>query len=348
MIIPPRYILDRSRDRTNVQRCNQRHGTSYVGARKPSSGAVLSFTLSFLHLVVKPKMQLFSLFIVYCFSLLFSTAQAQCNGNAELCSRKYSNVSQIGSHDSSFVGDLPTENQHFSVTLQLNSGIRFLQAQTHKLLGTIDMCHTSCLEENSGSLKQYLSTIKDWLAASNNTNEVLTLLLVNGDDLDVAQFGSVFSSVGLDSYAYTPKGTLTLDEWPTLQELIDDGKRLVVFMDYEADTSSVPYILDEFTYFFETPYDTTDASFPECSVDRPAGASATGRMYIVNHFLDVDLLGIDVPDETVAATTNSEASIDAQVAICLKNYKYAPQGVLVDYMDMGNVFAAQRDMNNLS
>ena len=210
------------------------------------------------------------------------------------------------------------------------------------------MCHTSCLEEDAGSLESYLTTIKDWLDASNNTNEVLTLLLVNGDDLDVSEFGSVFESVGLDTYAYAPTGTLALDEWPTLQELIDDGTRLVVFMDYEADTSVVPYILDEFTYFFETPYDTTDPSFPECSIDRPSGASATGRMYIVNHFLDLDILGIDIPDESVAATTNSEESIDAQVAICLGLYDYAPVGVLVDYMDMGDVFAAQADMNNLS
>ena len=289
-----------------------------------------------------------SLFLASFLSLLPLLVQAQCNGYTELCSRLYSNISQIGSHDSAFVGDLVTENQHYSVTLQLNCGIRFLQAQTHDFFGTIDMCHTSCLEEDAGSLESYLTTIKDWLDASNNTNEVLTLLLVNGDDLDVSEFGSVFESVGLDTYAYAPTGTLALDEWPTLQELIDDGTRLVVFMDYEADTSVVPYILDEFTYFFETPYDTTDPSFPECSIDRPSGASATGRMYIVNHFLDLDILGIDIPDESVAATTNSEESIDAQVAICLGLYDYAPVGVLVDYMDMGDVFAAQADMNNLS
>jgi hypothetical protein len=34
-------------------------------------------------------------------------------------------------------------------------------------------------------------------------------------------------------------------------------------IDYGADTSTVSYILDEFTYFFETPYDTTDPNFPE-------------------------------------------------------------------------------------
>ncbi len=88
------------------------------------------------------------------------------------------------------------------------------------------------------------------------------------------------TSSGLASYAYAPGTTLNLDQWPTLQELIDSGKRLIMFLgkhvvqfffepllilaiDYGADTSVVPYILDEFTYFFETPYDTTDPNFPE-------------------------------------------------------------------------------------
>jgi hypothetical protein len=52
-----------------------------------------------------------------------------CNGAAELCSRKYSNVSQIGSHDSAFVGSFVTDNQDESVTNQLDAGIRFLQGQ---------------------------------------------------------------------------------------------------------------------------------------------------------------------------------------------------------------------------
>ena len=75
--------------------------------------------------------------------------------------------------------------------------------------------------------------------------------------------------------------------------------------DYHADTSKVPYILDEFTYFFENLYDQTDANFPECRIDRPPGASSNGRMYILNHMLhieaDIDLgffkESIQIPDQ---------------------------------------------------
>jgi hypothetical protein len=153
---------------------------------------------------------------------------AGCNGNPALCSRKYSNVTQIGAHDSAFVGVLLADNQYISVTDQLNFGVRFLQAQTHSKDGGIEMCHTSCLELDVGSLNSYLSPIKTWL--DGNPNEVLTLLLTNGDAIPVAQFASVFAGLGLDRYAYAPGTKLAMDQWPTLQSMIDSGKRLVVFM----------------------------------------------------------------------------------------------------------------------
>ncbi len=90
------------------------------------------------------------------------------------------------------------------------------------------MCHTSCLELNAGPLPTYLSTITTWLKS--NPNEVLTLLLVNGDGVSVSMFGDAFVEAGLDGFAYAPGRVLSLDEWPTLQELIDAGNRLVVFL----------------------------------------------------------------------------------------------------------------------
>ena len=174
---------------------------------------------------------------------------------------------------------------------------------------------------------------------------------MNGDNVDVSMFDTAYTSSGLKSYAYTPPSSpLTLDAWPTLQELITAGTRLVAFLDAGAD-ASIPYILDEFTYFFETPYDTTDPKFPQCTIDRPPGATADGRMYIVNHFLDVSIGGIDVPDREALNTTNAATgtgSIGAQADLCIGLYGRAPVGVLVDFFDQGDVFAAQDALNGLS
>jgi hypothetical protein len=301
-------------------------------------------------------------------SFLRPRASPICNGNTANCDRKYSDVTFIGTHDSPFVGELPTQNQEKSVTDQLNGGIRFMSSQVHTFLNTLTMCHTKCELEDGGTVKNYLKQVKAWM--DKNPTEVLTLLLTNGDRNPVAQFDAVFKSVGLDSYAFVPSTSpnpLPMNSWPTLGAIIAGGKRLVVFMgayqlsfclrhklisstDYDADTKSVPYIMDEFSYFFETPFDTTDKTFNECTMDRKNNADPDGKssMYIVNHFLDLSIFGILVPDMIDAAKTNAvtgSGSIGAQASLCKGIYGRNPNVVLIDYFGRGAAMAAQTSLN---
>ncbi|KAJ5824611.1 hypothetical protein N7447_006951 [Penicillium robsamsonii] len=279
-----------------------------------------------------------------------STLAETCNGRTDYCTRSYSNITFIGAHDSPFVGPLPQQNQNIDIKAQLDMGIRYLQAQTHHSIidkNIIELCHTSCLLEDAGPLKSFLTTIKDWLDA--NPNEVVTLLLTNGDSVSITEFGDTFSSSGISNYAYIPSSNpLPIADWPTLGNMISSGKRLVVFLDYGADTKQVNYIQDEFAYYFETAYDVTDATFSNCSIDRPSGAAATDRMGIVNHFLDVDVLGIKIPARHQAGTTNAatgRGSIGAQAALCAGLHGRAPNVVLVDFVDKGDVITAQKNLN---
>ncbi|OQO12382.1 hypothetical protein B0A48_03024 [Cryoendolithus antarcticus] len=300
------------------------------------------------------------MFLVFASLVLLATTIAtelsavSCNGSPDFCGRKYSNVSLIGTHDSAFVGSIydPRVNQERTVTQQLDAGIRFLQAQTHKnAAGTLSMCHTSCTELDAGSLAGYLREVKKWL--ERNPNDVVTLLLVNGDNLDPSAFDAVFGRIRVRDYAFVPFSTprtLAISDWPTLSALIQLNKRLIVFLDSKADTTKVPYILPEFDYFFETPFDTTDPGFKQCSLDRPAGSSPEGKMYIVNHFLDKTALWtkVLVPDNAADARTNAasgKGSIRAQAELCEKMYGRRPNVVLVDMFDRGDVFTAQRALN---
>ncbi|KAL8915406.1 MAG: hypothetical protein Q9172_006896 [Xanthocarpia lactea] len=234
-------------------------------------------------------------------SIIHAEEEPLCNGHTSLCSRPYSNVTFIGAHNSAFIGSSPADNQAISITAQLDSGIRFLQSQTHtNSFETLSLCHTSCFLNDAGPLTTFLTTIKTWLDA--NPNEVLTLLLTNGDDTPITQYATAFESAGLDKYTYTPPPTthpLPLTNWPTLGSLISSKTRLIVFLDYGASPSTVPYILDEFAFFFETPFNTLDPTFDQCTLDRPPNAKPEGRMYIVNHFLDKKLAdgGGDAPDQ---------------------------------------------------
>ena len=90
--------------------------------------------------------------------------------------------------------------------------------------------------------------------------------------------------------------------------------------------------------------------FPECTLDRPSNGNPQGRMYIVNHFLDLQIGSIDLPDvgalqQTNAATGNG--SIGAQAALCEQKYGHPPKAVLVDNFNEGNVFEAQNALNGL-
>ncbi|KAJ7651721.1 PLC-like phosphodiesterase [Mycena polygramma] len=115
-------------------------------------------------------------------SLLFSAAVGRaalvqrattCNGHPELCDRSYGNVSFVGAHDSYAVGTNGLAfNQDYDVTQQLTDGVRLLQMQAHNNSGVIQLCHTSCILQNGGTLADYLTKVKTWMAA--NTNDEFT------------------------------------------------------------------------------------------------------------------------------------------------------------------------------
>lgn len=159
---------------------------------------------------------------------LAGTALGACNGRDEYCSRPYSNITYAGAHDSAFVGELPTHNQYVSITDQLDLGIRFLQAQTHNKDGAIEMCHTYCWELDEGTLGTYLGELAKWMQG--HADEVVTLLLTNGDKIPVEDFDKAFADAGLREMVFHPSKVLAKEEWPTLQEMIDAKTRLVVFM----------------------------------------------------------------------------------------------------------------------
>jgi hypothetical protein len=61
-------------------------------------------------------------------------------------------------------------------------------------------------------------------------------------------------------------------------------------------------------------------------------------MMIVNHFLDVDLFGIYIPDVAADASTNAatgSGSIGEQADLCISTWGRSPNLVLVDNFNVG-------------
>lgn len=108
---------------------------------------------------------------------------------------------------------------------------------------------------------------------------VLSILIVNINNQAAASFAAIYDAVGLATVSFVPSSQpLTYTAWPTLGSMIDSGKRLVTFLDNSADTATVPYLLDEFTQIWETPFDATTTDWP-CGVNRTRGDPTT-QMYL--------------------------------------------------------------------
>ena len=217
-----------------------------------------------------------------------------CNNYPEFCARKYSNITYIAAHNSPFVNPKNAgANQVYGVFAQLNDGIRMLQGQTHFVDNTIYYCHSSCDLLNAGSALSYFTNITNWVRE--HPFDVVTLLIGNSDFRNVTDYVTPLQQSGLSTYAYTPpKIPMAIDDWPTLSSMILTRKRIVIFMDYNANQTEVPWILDEFSQIWETPFSPTNASFP-CTQERPPGLSrqeAETRMYLANHNLNTEITAL--------------------------------------------------------
>lgn len=284
-----------------------------------------------------------------------------CNGYVEFCARNYSNITVVGAHNSPF--DRPgslASNQYFDVTTQLNDGIRFLQFQTHYLNGTMYLCHTSCDLLNVGPLEDYLRTVADWLRQ--NPYEVISILIGNFDLVKPTNFTTPVENSGLSKFVYTPpKIPMGLHDWPTLGQMILSGKRAVMFLDYEANQTEVPWLLDEFSHMWETPFSPTDRDFP-CTVQRPPGLTygdSKNRLYMANHNLnlEVTIAGLEllVPNTAILNETNAVSgygSLGWMADNCTELWHRPPTVLLVDFYNVGNfngsVFEVAAKMNNVT
>lgn len=273
----------------------------------------------------------------------------------------------MGAHDSPFLRDASTDystsgNQFYNSTVQLDAGVRLVSAQVHNSDGGWHLCHSSCNLLDAGPLSDWLSELKTWL--DNNPNEVITVLLVNADGASATALDSQFQSSGIVPYAYIPtSNTIPPASWPTLQELINANKRLMIFiasLNPSQLTSGTAYLMDEFTFLFENPYENIALTDFSCQPDRPTAvknnigtAISSNRMPFMNHFLYQEgLFDIQTPDIGNISTTNSPGSATGNLGLaadtCTSQWGRAPTFILVDFFDEGPSMATVDRLNGVT
>ncbi|CAA7264433.1 unnamed protein product [Cyclocybe aegerita] len=265
-----------------------------------------------------------------------------CNGRAELCNRPYGNTTFMTAHNSFAHSPLVlalARNQAVDIPTQLSLGARTLQGQAHIENGQLQFCHTSCALFDGGLVVDYLRKVKTFLDA--NPYEVFTFIFTNPDSASVQNvWKPAFDAAGITPLAYVPPSRrMRRSDWPTLGQLIDANKRVIVFLDGGAAISgqTVDFILPQFEMIWEDPFSPTNSNFP-CSIDRTSGPlSNDDHMHLINHNLNAVIFGsVLIADFANAQRTNSLDSILAHANGCAPlSQGRAPNFVLLDFIDVG-------------
>lgn len=198
-----------------------------------------------------------------------------------------------------------------------------------------------------------------------NPNDVVTILLVNSDDSTAAELHQQFVTANIASYGYAPpQNTAAIQTWPMLQTMIASNTRLVTFVaNLDASTTAAanaPYLLNEFTFVFENPYEVTNANNFSCTPHRPAAvqgntaaAVSSGRLSLANHFLAIQQpFGIVVPDIDNAKLTNAPSgavgNLGTSANQCAQAYGKQPNFLLVDFFDQGPAVTTVDNINGIT
>lgn len=296
-------------------------------------------------------MKLFAISTLLATLVASSYAQTACNGDASLCSKTYNSLTYLMTHNSYGFQQNAAANQHYPITTQLDDGVRGLKlsAVAGNQTGVIELCHTSCSLLDSGTAADTLKTIGSWL--DSNPNEVVTIMWNNLGNFPVSAFETAYQGGGsVMNYVYTqPVGSLT---WPTLQSMISSGKRLINFIDTGADQTTAPWLMSEFDYVFETPYDNQNLTAFTCTIDRPSNpTSPDSMMYVMNHFLygvlNIGSTAIEVPQPDNANVTNGQ-SLSDQANQCKSTFGRQPNFLEVDFYDQGQCFQTLAALNGVT
>lgn len=172
-----------------------------------------------------------------CYYSWTHSVTAECNGGTDLCNRSYNNITQLITHDSYALTPSIAGTQDYNIIDQLNDGVRGIKLSAVPSIEDpeiIHLCHTFCGLLDAGLVSDTLASILQWL--KDNPKEVVTIMWNNLYNFKATQLAAAYEVSGIMPYVY-----LHDTSWPTIQEMIDTDKRLVNFIDAEADADQVPW-----------------------------------------------------------------------------------------------------------
>jgi len=261
---------------------------------------------------------------------------AQCNGHQELCGKPYNEVAFVTTHNAFNAGEegfgLP--NHNFGITRQLNDGVRGLMLDVYDEGGVATVYHgfsflgTAPLESN-------LTEIGEFLVA--NPNEILTIIFECY--VDSGMIEAAFTNVGLIPFLH--EQTLG-EDWPTLQEMINTNKRLVVFTDRNDAGVGQEWYHYVWDFAVETGFTNNAPSDFSCEFNR---GDSINDLFILNHFITDATIGVGVPAQ--AEIVNEFDYFYNRATTCWAEKEKFPNFLTIDFHELGDAFEVADSINGI-
>ena len=252
-----------------------------------------------------------------------------CNGHEALCSRKVTEVTFAGTHNSMSNADAGWlgPNQQHGLTQQLNDGIRALMLDTYEEDGALWLCHGYC-ELGAQPLGEGLGEIQTFLAA--HPREVVQIIFEDHIPLERTQ--DALNESGLSPFLYTWQTGAD----PTLADLIEGDTRLIVGL--ESGASDGAGVHAAWSLWADTPYSFNDVSAFSCELNR---GSVENPLFLINHWLG------PLPTPEAADAVNVAAVLEARARECVEVWGRPVNFLGVDFYDRGDLFAVVDRLNGI-
>ncbi len=193
------------------------------------------------------------------------------------------------------------------------------------------LCHALC-ELGATELAPLLRDVRGWM--EDHPREVVTLFVQ--DEVSPDDLADLVEGAGLLPLVHTQRAG---QPWPTLGEMVESGRRLVVLQENVGGGVDHPWLLDGFAWVQDTPYGFRSADRMSCAPNRgPSDAS----LLLVNHWLSN--YASRVSD---AERVNARDVLLPRVLRCRDERGRLPAYVAVDNYDRGDLMDVVDVLNDV-
>ncbi len=204
----------------------------------------------------------------------------------------------------------------------------------------IFLCHSFC-ELGATPLSEALDQLHEFLVA----NPQQVVVVINQDAITPKDFVGAVKQAGLADMAY--RGPVD-GQWPTLQEMIDSGRR-VVFLAEEHAGAAPWYRLAYDGATQETPYtfpktaELTDPKLVAASCESNRGTKGA-PLFLLNHWISTD----PIPLPSDAAKVNSYEPLLHRARECERIRGQIPNLIAVNFYRQGDLFKVVDTLNGVA